>query len=232
MDKEALSYGFKAYPDRETAVELIPDSNDFAAQYALSQLENTDYDYGFSYKNRKALNKLNKIGLKDAIKSSPGFIEEYPGHTKVPDIYATPEGAARASEFIRYEILPKYDSLNSDLNSAIKQELQYTKKINESRESYNEKKQKLQNQIADSVLDFQTTRDADLFNRIRGRASQLRGKIDEAKLSLNESLYRHAIDRYKKKISDVPDSVMYSRFADAIDNSLADDNELYSFRYY
>lgn len=232
MDKEAVSYGFKAFPNREEAIDLIADRDNFDSEMALDDMANTDYDYGFTYKNRKNINKLDKLGLGDAIKSSGGFIEESRGYTRKPDIYATPEGAEIASIFIRTEILPGYKNIDQDIASADDKEIEYVNKINSKRELYNAKKINLESRLRDSDADFQATRSADLINRMRGRVAQASGQIDKGRISLNESLYRRDIDRYKKKISDVPKSVMYSRFADSIDRSIDDSNELYNFRYY
>ena len=232
MDKEAIDYGFKAFPDRDAAVDLIANGNDFDSQIALQSMTNTDYDYGFTYKNRDPLKNLDRRGLRKAIESSDGFIEEHPGYTRVPDVYATPEGAAAASAFIKGEILPKYKHLGDDIESSIRKELEYKKKIGALQEKYNDKKLRLQSKIEDSILNYETSRGAGPLGRLRGKLSQISGDVTKIRAGLNDSTYRHNLDRYKEKMSDVPDSVQYARFADAIDESLQDKNELYSFRFY
>ena len=230
--KIASEYGFKAFPDRELAVELAANGDDYASQEVLDSMANTDFDYGFTFKNRSALKKLNKMGLSDAIKKSPGYIEEAAGYTKIPDIYTTPDGAATASAFIRNKILPEYKNLDRHIDGAIQKEIKYVAKINAEQESYNEKKLKAQQKIIDAALNYQTSRDSGILDNVRGTAGLLSGKVNEIKLVLDTSRHRKAIDHYKEKISDVPKDVMYSQFAKAIDNSLGDNNELYDFRYY
>lgn len=232
MEKDAVDYGFKAFADRDQAVDLIADRDNFDSAMALDEITNTDYDYGFPYKNRRKLKGLDRKGLGKVIQESSGFIEKAPGYTRKPDIYATPEGAAQASQFIREEILPQYEDLSDNTEAALKNELKYTDRINKARELYNIKKTNLQQDIEDANLDYRASRGARLYDRIRGDAAKIMGAVDKGRLALNDVVYRNQIDHYKKKISDVPEDVMYSRFADAIDRSLLDDNELYSFRYY
>jgi hypothetical protein len=232
MEKDALDYGFKTFPDREQAVSLIADRDNFDSAMALDEITSTDYDYGFPYADRGKLKKLDRKGLGKSIAESSGFIEKAPGYTRKPDIYATPEGAARASQFIREEILPQYEDLSDDTEGALKNELKYTDRINRTRELYNIKKSNLEQNIESADLNYGASRGAGFYDRIRGDAQKLLRTADKGRLALNDAVYRNKIDYYKKKIADVPEDVMYSRFADAIDRSLLDHNELYDFRYY
>ncbi len=232
MEKESADYGFKAFRDRGEAVDLIAGGNNFESAMALDDITNTDYDYGFTYNKRRALKKLDKEGLSEAIKNSDGFIEEAPGYTRKPDIYTTPEGAATASKFIREEILPEYKDNESDMESALQNELEYSSRINRLKEKHLIKRDDIESDIADANLDYRTTRDADLLSRVHGNVSKVNEVVGHGRLALDESLYRHKINHYKKKMADVPNNVMYTRFADAIDKSVDDGNELFNFRYY
>jgi hypothetical protein len=232
MEKESADYGFKAFQDRDQAVDLIADKNDFDSAMALDDITNTDYDYGFPYMKRGPLKKLDRKGLGDAIEESDGFVEKADGYTRKPDIYATPEGAMAASRFIREEILPKYEDNDTDVAEALENEIDYSNRINALKEQHIVKQDDIRSRIDDAKLNYKTTRDADFFNRIRGDVSKVQGLFNQGRLGLDESVYRHRIDHYKKKMADVPDNVMYTRFANAIDKSVADGNELYDFRYY
>lgn len=228
MNKIA-DYGFKAFKDRDSAMDLLTADRDTSTEMALNNMAATDFDYGFSYKNRDALDKLKELGLSEAIKKSRGFVEEAPGYRKkVPDIYTTPEGAAAASSFIRRSLLPEADALERDMGVADAVAKKYQKKIGEAESQFFRRDDSIRRKLADDIILRQVSDGKPIQTAIAD------GKrwFDSKHLGLNEALYRHRIDKYKDKMSDVPDSVLYKRFADAIDAGVADGNTLFAFRDY
>lgn len=234
MQEHIAEYGFKAYRDKDLAQDMIayreahPD--DFDANMALISIENPDSMYGMTRANRARLENLNKkIGVNDYIKNHEGFIEERGGFSRKNDVYTNDTGARNVAEFIRTHntITPEEKA------DAINREIELTNSYNTLKKKHIERQESLSEKVRDIMLDSDIKRSSsNIINRAGGLFGLLKGKTVSAYKNLDESIYRNKEDKLLNNINNVPDNVLYDRFADSIDQAANDGNTLFNFRYY